>query len=154
MPYQIKVNGAVQNVDVDGDTPGRCAAPARCISTASPPGPASPQSTTLPTPRLQQSRQLARARREPRSRRRGSTGRSFNAGTASRDRSCPLRRCWRTTRIQRIPTSTTQCPATFAAAERIRAFDAPFTAPRKWPEQEYDDLRLCKPLAAFRGKLN
>jgi hypothetical protein len=41
-------------------------------------------------------------------RRPGSTARSFNAVTASRARSCPLRRCLRATGIRRMPISTNQ----------------------------------------------
>src|SRR6266550_5778651 len=106
------------------------------MSTASPPAPASPRSTVSAPPRSQRSRPSARQRRAPRSRRLGSSGRSFNAATASRARSCPLRRCSRATRIRRIPISTTRCPATSAAAGPICAFVKRSSRPRNRADRE------------------
>ena len=78
-------------------------------------------------------------RRAPRSRRPGSTARSFNAATASRARSCPLRRCSRATHIRRIPTSTTRCPATSVAAGPMSAFAKRSSRPRRSTDREADD---------------
>src|SRR6202040_4279082 len=44
-----------------------------------------------------------------------------SAATASRARSCPLRRCWQATRIRPTPTSIPPCRATSAAAGPICA---------------------------------
>src|SRR6266550_1002961 len=106
------------------------------MSTASPPAPASPRSTVSAPPRSQRSRPSARQRRAPRSRRLGSSGRSFNAATASRARSCPLRRCSRATRIRRIPISTTRCPATSAAVGPTCAFVKRSSRPRNRADRE------------------
>ena len=65
-----------------------------------------------------------------RSRRPGSTSRSCSAATASRARSCPLRRCWPSNPNPTTPTSTTRCPATSAAAAPICAFARPSSRPR------------------------
>ena len=78
-------------------------------------------------------------RRAPRSRRPGSTARSFNAATASRARSCPLRRCSRATRIRRMPISTTRCPATSAAAGPMSAFAKRSSRPRNRADREADN---------------
>ena len=52
----------------------------------------------------------------------GSTARLFNAVTANRDKSCPLRRCWRATHVRRMPRSTPRCPGTSAGAAPICGF--------------------------------
>src|ERR1700704_3941365 len=119
------------------------------MSTASPPVPVSPLSTASAPPRSQRSRQSARQRRAPRSRRPGSTGRSFNAGTASRARSCLLRRSSRATRIRRIPTSTTRCPATSAAVAPMSAFAKRSSRPRNRARREADMI-LDHPRAAAK----
>src|SRR5260370_858699 len=100
------------------------------MSTASLAVPASRLSTALAPPGSQQSRQSERQRLAPRSRRPGSTGRSFNAGTASRARSCPRRRSLRATHIRRMAISTTQCPATSAAVGPMSAFARRSSKPR------------------------
>ena len=140
MATTIKVNGVDRTVDVDGDTPllwvlrdvlgmtgtkfgcgmalcGACTVHVDGVATV----PVSPLSTASARPRSQPSKRSARQRRAPRSRRPGSTGRSFNAATASPARSCRLRRCWRATHVRRIPISTTRCPATSAAAGPMSA---------------------------------
>ena len=68
----------------------------------------------------------------------GSTARSFNAATASRARSCRLRRCSRATRIRPIPISTTRCPATSAAAAPMSAFAKRSSRPRNRADREAD----------------
>src|SRR6266446_5316854 len=131
----------------------RSAAPAPCMSTASPPVPALPKSTASAPPRSRRSRQSARQRRAPRSRRPGSTGRSFNAATASRDRSCPLRRSLPATHIRRIPISTTRCPVTSAAVGPMSAFAKRSSRPHDRAEREADMIfdRLAS-LAAGTGR--
>ena len=108
MATTIKVNGVDRTVDVDGDTPllwvlrdvlgmtgtkfgcgmalcGACTVHVDGVAVRSCITPID----SIGTPRSQRSRRSARQRRAPRSRRPGSTGRSFNAATASRARSCP-----------------------------------------------------------------
>src|SRR6266481_277010 len=123
------------------------------MSTASPPVPALPKSTASAPPRSRRSRQSARQRRAPRSRRPGSTGRSFNAATASRDRSCPLRRSLPATHIRRIPISTTRCPVTSAAVGPMSAFAKRSSRPHDRAEREADMIfdRLAS-LAAGTGR--
>src|SRR5712671_7139978 len=117
------------------------------MSTARPPAPASPRSTASAHPRSRRSRRSARPRRAPRFRRPGLTARSRNAATASRARSCRLRRCSQATRVRRIPTSTTRCPATSAAAAPMPAFAKRSSRPRSRARREAD-MTLDHPLAA------
>src|SRR5712675_1839149 len=117
------------------------------MSTARPPAPASPRSTASAHPRSRRSRRSARPRRAPRSRRLGSTARSPNAAIASRARSCRLRRCSQATRVRRIPTSTTRCPATSAAAAPMPAFAKRSSRPRSRARREADMI-LDHPRAA------
>src|SRR5258707_4676327 len=100
--------------------------------------PVSPRSTASAPPRSRRSRRSARQPRAPGSSRPGSTERSCNAGTASPARSCPLRRCLRAIRIRRIPTSTTPCPATSAAAGPMSAFAKRSSRPRNRADREAD----------------
>src|SRR5258705_1251211 len=117
------------------------------MSTARPPAPASPRSTASAHPRSRRSRRSARPRRAPRFRRPGLTARSRNAATASRARSCRLRRCSQATRVRRIPTSTTRCPATSAAAAPMSAFARRSSRPRSRARREADMI-LDRPRAA------
>ena len=142
MAFTIKVNGKTHSVDVDGDTPllwvlrdvlgmtgtkfgcgmalcGACTVHVDGVATRSCITPIDSIGTSEITTieaigatrgRRQDPEGLAR----PRGRR--------NAATASRARSCPLRRCLRATRIRPMPTSTTRCPATSAAAGPMSAF--------------------------------
>src|SRR5260370_60903 len=123
------------------------------MSTASPPVPALPKSIASAPPRSRRSRQSARQRRAPRSRRPGSTGRSFNVATASRERSCPLRRSLPATHIRRIPISTTRCPATSAAVGPMSAFAKRSSRLHNQAEREADMIldRLAS-LAAAAGR--
>src|SRR5262249_53829914 len=106
------------------------------MSTVSPPVPASRPSTASATPRSRRSRRSARRRPAPRFRRLGLTARSLNAATASRVRSCQLRRSWRATLIRRMPISTPRWPATSAAAGLIFAFVKRSSRPRNRTERQ------------------
>ena len=98
-----------------------------------------PLSTASARPRSRRSRRSARRRRAPRSRRPGLTARSCNAATASRARSCPLRRCWRATRIRRMPISTMRCPAISAAVGPTSVFARRSKRPRNRADRGADD---------------
>jgi len=153
MAFAIKVNGNTHSLDVDGDTPllwvlrdvlgmtgtkfgcgmalcGACTvhidgvATRSCITPIDASG--GSEITTIEaigaTPAGAKIQKLA------------SIGRSFNAATASRAKSCRLRRCSRVTRIRRMPRSTTQCPATFAAVGPMSAF----AKRSSWPHNQTD----------------
>ena len=143
MAYNLKVNGVVQTVDVDGDTPllwvlrdvlgmtgtkfgcgmalcGACTVHVDGVATRSCITPID----SIGTPRSRRSRRSARQRRAPRSRRPGSTARSSQCGYCQSGQimsACGAAR--EQSHIRRIPISTTRCPATSAAAgpmSRIR----------------------------------
>jgi len=65
--------------------------------------------------------------------------RSFNAATASRARSCLLRRFSPATRTRRMLISMTRCPATFAAAGLTFAFAKQSSTPRNQTDTEADN---------------
>ena len=105
MAFVIKVNGNTHGVDVDGDTPllwvlrdvlGMTGTKFGCgmalcgVCTVNLGG-AAIRSCITPIESVGDSE--ITTIEAPRSRRLGSTRRSFNAVTASRARSCPLRRC-------------------------------------------------------------
>ena len=159
MAFTIKVNGNVHSVDVDGDTPllwvlrdvlgmtgtkfgcgmalcGACTVHIDGVATRSC---VTSDRQHRQIARSRRSRRSARRRPARRSRRPGSIARSSNAATASRARSCPLRRCWRAIRIRRTPTSTTRCPATSAAAGPMCAFARRSSTPRDRTDREADD---------------
>ena len=112
--------------------------------------PASPRSTASAPPRSRPSRRSARRRRAPRSRRPGSTARSCNAATASRARSCRLRRCSRAIRIRPMPTSTTRCPATSAAAGPMCASAKRSSRPRNRTGRRLTMIIGIAPIACSR----
>ncbi|XHY16946.1 hypothetical protein SuNHUV7_17390 (plasmid) [Pseudoseohaeicola sp. NH-UV-7] len=60
--------------------------------------------------------------------RHGSNIRLRNVGTVNRGKSCRRLICWPETQPRTMAKSTMQWLAIFAAAERIRALDRPFTA--------------------------
>ena len=120
MAFTININGTPHSIDVDGDTPllwvlrdvlgmtgtkfgcgmalcGACTVHIDGVATA----PASRRSTASTTPRSRRSKRSARRRLAQKSRKPGSTMKSCSAATASPDRSCPRRRCWRAIRIRR-----------------------------------------------------
>ena len=158
MAFTIKVNGRPHSVDVDGDTPllwvlrdvlgmtgtkfgcgmalcGACTVHVDGVATRSCITPID----SIGDVRDHDDRGDRRdARPAPRSRRPGSTARSSNAATASRARSCRLRRCSRAIRIRPMPTSTTRCPATSAAAGPMSAFAKRSSRPRSRADREAD----------------
>ena len=156
MVFAIKVNGKPHSVDVDGDTPLALGAARRArhdrhevrlrhgaVRRLHRAYRRRPHAVLRHADRQRRqfrrsprSRRSARRPRAPGSRRRGSTWRSSNAATASRARSCPRRRCSRAIRIRPIPTSTTQCPATSAAAGPMSAFARRSSGPRRRPNWE------------------
>ena len=114
MALSIKVNGNAHSVDVDGDTPllwvlrdvlgmtgtkfgcgmalcGACTVHVDGVATRSCITPFD----SIGTSAITTIEAIGATAAGARSRRPGSTGRSFNAATASRARSCPLRRCSR-----------------------------------------------------------
>src|SRR5262245_7489491 len=109
------------------------------MSTASPRVLVSPPSTASAHHRSQPSRRSAPHRWAPRFRELGSTERLFNAGTASRARSCLLQRFWRLTRTRPIPTSTPRCPATSAAVGPIAGYARQLSRPQNRTEREADN---------------
>jgi hypothetical protein len=140
MAFAIKVNGTTPSVDVDGDTPllwvlrdvlgmtgtkvgcgkalcGACTVHIDGVAARSCVAPID----SVGTSEITTSRRSARTLWAGRSRRPGSTGRWCSAATASRARSCPLRRRWQGTRIRPTPTSMPPCRATSAAAGHICA---------------------------------
>ena len=159
MATTIKVNGVDRTVDVDGDTPllvgvarrarhdrhevrlrhGALRRLHRACRRRRHPLLHHSDRQHRRAPRSPRSRRSARHRRAPRSRRPGSTARSFNAATASRARSCPLRRCSRAIPIRPIPISTTRCPATSAAAGPMSAFAKRSSRPRNRADREADN---------------
>ena len=157
MAFVIKVNGNTHGVDVDGDTPllwvlrdvlgmtgtkfgcgmalcGACTvhlggAPIRsCITPMETVG--NSEITTIEA--------IGATSLGARIRRPGSTARSFNAVTASRARSCPLRRCWRAAHTRPIPTSMLPCPATSAAVGPMCASVKRSNRPLNRPVKEAD----------------
>ena len=153
MAFAIKVNGTTHSVDVDGDTPllwvlrdvlgmtgtkfgcgmalcGACtvqidgAATRSCVTPIDSVGASA--ITTIEA--------IGATPPAPRSRRPGSTSKSFSAAIASLARSCPLPPFSPATRTRPIPTSTTRCPATSAAAEPMSAFAKPSSTPHNRSE--------------------
>jgi hypothetical protein len=155
MAFAIKVNGKVRSVDVDGDTPllwvlrdvlgmtgtkfgcgmalcGACTvhidgvASRSCITSIESVGDSSITTIEAIGARLQKAWLSVR---------------SFNAATASRDRSCLPQRCWRATRIRAIPTSTERCPETSAAAGPMCAYVKQSSVPLSRHNKEADHER-------------
>ena len=89
----------------------------------------------------------------PRCRRPGSTARWCNAATASRATSCPPRRSLPATRIRRIRTSTTRCPAISVAVVLMSAFARRSKRPRNRADRGAEnDPRSPQPAQFSAGR--
>jgi hypothetical protein len=172
MAFKIKVNGVAHTADVDSDTPllwvlrdvlgitstkfgcgmalcGACTVHVDGVATRS----CITAIDSIGTSEITTIEAIGATAAGAKIQKACSIGRSFNAATASRARSCPLRRCLRVTRILTMPTLTMPCPATSAAvAPTSASAKRSNRQPKPSGREAYNDPRSPRFLAADPGR--